>query len=112
GLSEEAKGYLRRMRDAGTGMAKILEAQLKLVSLARGEAHRRDVDLTAAAEKVAAALRRAEPAREVEFAVQPGLKASGDPELLAELLENLLGNAWKFTSRHPKARIEFGTATR
>jgi len=110
-LSEEGKGYLRRMRAASLNMAQLLDAQLKLVSLARGEEPRREVvDLSAAAESIASALSRAEPARLVEFAIQPGLKAPGDPELLAELLENLLGNAWKFTSRHPRARIEVGSA--
>ena len=109
-LSDEGKGYLRRMQAAGRNMGELLEALMKLVSLARGEIRRVDVDLSAAAEAAAAALRAAEPARQVDFVIQPGLKASGDPELLGELLENLLGNAWKFTSRHPRARIEFGSA--
>lgn len=111
-LSAEAKGYLRRMQEAGRDMAQLLNAQLKLVSLARGEARRADVDLSAAAGSIAEALGRHDSARQVEFVIQPGLKASGDPDLLAELLENLLGNAWKFTSRHPRARIEFGATVR
>ena len=109
-LTEEGKGYLRRMRAAGRNMSDLLEALLKLVSLARGEVRRADVDLSAAAAFVAARLHRADPARQVEFAIQPGVKAPGDPDLLDELLENLIGNAWKFTSRHPQARIEFGIA--
>ena len=108
-LSEEGKSYLRRMKAAGGNMSELLEALLKLVSLARGAARRVDVDLSAAAESIAAALRRDDPARQAEFVIQSGLKASGDPELLGQLLENLLGNAWKFTSHHPRARIEFGS---
>jgi light-regulated signal transduction histidine kinase (bacteriophytochrome) len=111
-LSEEGKGYLRRMKAAGRNMGELLEALMKLVSLARAEVRRVDVDLSAAAEAVAAALRGAEPGREAEFVIQPGLKASGDPDLLGELLEILLGNAWKFTSRHARSRIEFGAAER
>jgi light-regulated signal transduction histidine kinase (bacteriophytochrome) len=110
GLSEDGKEYLRRVQAAAKTMSRLLEALMKLVSLARAEIRREEVDLSAAAESIAAELRRAEPARAVEFAIQPGLKASGDPDLLAEILENLLGNAWKFTSRHPRARIEFGAA--
>lgn len=108
-LTEEGKGCLRRMKEAGRSMAQLIEAFLKLVSLARGEVRRDVVDLSAAAESIAEALRRGEPARRAEFVIQPGLKAAGDPELLGELLENLIGNAWKFTSRHPRARIEFGS---
>jgi light-regulated signal transduction histidine kinase (bacteriophytochrome) len=111
-LNEAGKGYLRRMQSGGRNMGELIEALLKLVSLARGEVRRVDVDLSAAAESIAAGLRRVGPARQVEFVIQPGLKAPGDPDLLAELLENLLGNAWKFTSRHPRARIEFGSTIR
>jgi light-regulated signal transduction histidine kinase (bacteriophytochrome) len=109
-LNEKGKGYLQRMQEAGRNMGELVEALLKLVSLARGEVRRADVDLSAAAEVIAAGLRQAEPSRRAEFVIQPGMKASGDPELLVELLENLLGNAWKFTSGHPAARIEFGAA--
>lgn len=111
-LSTEVKEHLRRMQAAGHTMSQLLEALMKLVSLAKAEIRRVDVDLSAQAESIAADLRRAEPARQVEFSIEPGLKATGDPDLLAELLENLLGNAWKYTSRHPRARISFGAAVR
>jgi light-regulated signal transduction histidine kinase (bacteriophytochrome) len=108
-LGEDGKGNLRRMQGAGRTMARTIDAFMKLVSLARGAAHRVDVDLSAAAGSIAAALCRGEPSRQAEFVIQPGLKSSGDPRLLDELLENLFANAWKFTSRHPRARIEFGS---
>jgi light-regulated signal transduction histidine kinase (bacteriophytochrome) len=111
-LSEECKTYLHRMKAAGGSLSGLVDAFLKLVSLARGDVRREEVDLSAAAESASAALRRGEPARNVEFVIQPGLKALGDPDLVNELLENLLANAWKFTSRHPRARIEFGTTDR
>ena len=109
-LDEEGKGHLRRMQAAGENMARLVDALLKLVSLTRGEVRRVDVDLSAAAESAAAGLRAAEPARQVELSIQPGMKASGDPALIDELIENLIGNAWKFTSRHPRAQIEVGTS--
>ena len=112
GLSEDGKQYLRRLQGAGQTMSQLLEALMKLVSLARAEARKVDVDLSALAESVAADLRRAGPDRRVDFVIRPGVKAVGDPDLLAEVMENLLGNAWKFTSRHPRARIEFGAEER
>ena len=111
-LSDQGKQYMRRIQASGQTMLTLLEALMKLVSLARADVRRIDVDLSAAAETVAAELRRAEPDRKVDFAIQPGLRAVGDPDFLAEVLENLLGNAWKFSSRRPRARIEFGAADR
>ena len=68
----------------------------------------REVDLSALARDVCEALAVAEPARQVAVAVQDGLMARGDATLLRNVLENLLGNAWKFTARCEQARIEFG----
>ncbi|HZR46910.1 MAG TPA: ATP-binding protein [Candidatus Manganitrophaceae bacterium] len=69
---------------------------------------REEVDLTLLARSIAAELQRTEPEREVTFLIQDHLTTSGDPRLLRIVLENLLGNAWKFTSKHPTATIEFG----
>jgi light-regulated signal transduction histidine kinase (bacteriophytochrome) len=68
------------------------------------------VDLTALAQSVAARFQEAEPERQVEFAVQPGLTAQGDARLLDIVLSNLLGNAWKFSGGRPLARVEVGRA--
>ena len=68
------------------------------------------VDLSALAREVAAELEECESDRQVEFVIEKGVIADGDVGLLRVVLENLLGNAWKYTSKHPRARIEFGVA--
>jgi light-regulated signal transduction histidine kinase (bacteriophytochrome) len=60
------------------------------------------------AEAIAADLRKGEPQRAAEFVIEPGLQARGDERLLRVALDNLLRNAWKFTSKQPRARIEVG----
>jgi light-regulated signal transduction histidine kinase (bacteriophytochrome) len=66
------------------------------------------VDLSALAHAIAAELRASQPERQVEFAISPTLAAQGDPHLIRIVLDNLLGNAWKFTGPHATARIEVG----
>jgi PAS domain S-box-containing protein len=109
-LDGEARGYIERVRRATHRMGQIIDDLLQLARLARGELRSEAVDMTALAGEVDAALRAAEPEREVEFEAAPGLRAVGDSRMLRLVLENLLGNAWKYTSRQPRARIEFGTA--
>jgi signal transduction histidine kinase len=75
-----------------------------------GELARAPVDLTALARELGDELREAEPRRAVELVVHDGLAAVGDPVLLRAALANLLGNAWKFTARRPRARVEVGRA--
>jgi light-regulated signal transduction histidine kinase (bacteriophytochrome) len=70
--------------------------------------HLESVDLSRVASRICTALQQAHPNQQVDFAIQPGLRAQADPQLLQVVLENLLNNAWKFTSKHPQARIEFG----
>src|SRR5256885_7492090 len=81
---------------------------LKLSRLGRAEMKKQQVDLTSLAQSIVAELRKADPARNVEVVIAPDLRAYGDERLLRAALENLLRNAWKFTSEQPRARIEVG----
>jgi PAS domain S-box-containing protein len=107
-LDEEGKGYLQRVRAASQRMGELIDDLLDLSRVTRREMRREPVDLSALARAVGAQLQKAHPDREVELVVTPGLVAEGDPHLLRIVLENLLGNAWKFTGTRDRARIEFG----
>jgi len=112
GLDEEGEDYLRRVGNAGRHMAQVMDALLDLSRIARGEMRHEEVDLSSLAEDIAAKLKRGQPDRRVEFAIQGDLVAEGDRRLLRLALENLLGNAWKFSAKKPEARIEFGATDR
>jgi light-regulated signal transduction histidine kinase (bacteriophytochrome) len=92
-------------------MGQLIDALLQLSRLSRADMHVATVDLSGQARDILAELQEQEPGRSVETAVADGVKASGDPALLGIALQNLLGNAWKFTARQPRARVEFGMAT-
>jgi PAS domain S-box-containing protein len=100
--------HLGRARGAAQRMASLIDDLLVLSRASRTDLVRRGVDLSALAEEVAAELREAEPERSVDLAVMPGMEVTADPTLLRVIVSNLLGNAWKFTSRHETARIEVG----
>jgi len=89
-------------------MAQLIDDLLKLSRINRSEMQREKVNLSELAMGVAEDLRRLEPRRQVEFTVSPGLEDYGDKRLLQTVLENLLGNAWKFSSKVPQAKVEFG----
>ncbi len=109
-LDAEGKRYLLRVRESAQHMARLIESLLGLARVTRGEMRREEVGLSELARSVAERLRSSEPERDVEFAVADGLTATGDGQLLGVVLENLLGNAWKFTRNRTHARIEFGEA--
>ena len=110
GLDETGRGHLARVQAATQRMGQLIDDLLRLSRVARTEMKREPADLSALAAEVVAELRRREPARTVEVAIAPGLTARGDRDLLRLLLENLLSNAWKFTSGRASARIEMGAA--
>jgi|GEM_PF-3178819 len=107
-LGTQHKNYLERIRAATQRMGELIDDLLKLSRVTRAGMSREAVDLGALAAAVIEDLRRADPQRRVAVDIQPGLTAVGDPPLLRVLLENLIGNAWKFTGKTPDARIAFG----
>lgn len=111
-LDDNGRDFLNRIRAASQRMGHLIDALLQLSRVSRDELRSTPVDLSALAGTVAAELRRALPDRNLEFVIAPGLATHGDARLLENLLENLLGNAVKFTARQPVARIEFGRADR
>jgi light-regulated signal transduction histidine kinase (bacteriophytochrome) len=106
-LDEEGRTYLRHVRESAQRMAQLIDDLLTLSRVARAALRRDAVDLSSLARDVLSRLRRGDPDRRVEAVVQDGLVSVGDPGLLAIVLENLLGNAWKFTGKRQVARIEF-----
>ena len=109
-LDERGRSHLERMRAAAVKMADLIDNLLNLARIARLPLERKPVDLGDLTRKIAADLRRAAPERTAKFVIPDDLIADADPVLAEMVLRNLLGNAWKFTSRHPAARIEVGTA--
>jgi light-regulated signal transduction histidine kinase (bacteriophytochrome) len=107
-LDGKAKTYLERVRSETQRMGQLIDDLLQLSRLTSTEMSIRRVNLSAMAWTLAANLQKSQPERQVEFVIQPGLNANGDPRLLEIALTNLLGNAFKFTGRTPQARIQFG----
>ncbi len=107
-LDDEGRGYLKRVRAATQRMGQLIDDLLKLSRVTRAEMMREEVSLTEVAREVAGELKESRPGRDVTFRVEEGLVARADGRLLRILLENLLGNAWKFTSRREQALIEVG----
>lgn len=110
-LDDQGRHFLQRMDQVSQRMGKLIDDLLSLSRLARREMQRERVNLSEMARGIAAELKERDPERRVHFVVAERLMAHGDPHLLGVVLENLFGNAWKFTARKPEATIEFG-ATR
>ena len=107
-LDPAGRDYLRRVRGATQRMGLLIDDLLNLARVSRLEMQREAVDLSHLAHAVAVELRAAHPERRVDFVASPGLHAQADPRLLRVVLENLIGNSWKFTSKRDSARVEFG----
>jgi len=108
-LDVEGRRYLVRVREAAQRMAELIDDLLTLSRVTRSELRRDRVDLSAIAHRLLGTLQRLEPERRVDIVIAPGIVADADPQLAAIALDNLLGNAWKFTSKCAHARIELGT---
>jgi light-regulated signal transduction histidine kinase (bacteriophytochrome) len=110
-LDPKAQDYLQRVRAATSRMGDVMDDLQALAYTSRTELQRQEVDLSAMAREVAASLGEKDPQRQVEFVIAPGMVASADPGLMRIALDNLFGNAWKFTSKRENAIIEFGLTT-
>jgi light-regulated signal transduction histidine kinase (bacteriophytochrome) len=107
-LDPAEKEHLQRVRGATASMGRLIDDMLNLARTARYELVRRKVDLSALAREIASALRETHPERGATFRIVPNVIVEADRTLLRVVLENLLGNAWKFTSKRPNAEVEFG----
>jgi signal transduction histidine kinase len=107
-LDETGRDYLDRVRNAAARMSELIEGLLKVSRVGRGDLVFEDLDLSRMAHEVIAELHAVEPQRRVAAAIDPGLRARGDKALVRSLLQNLLGNAWKFTRERELGRIAFG----
>jgi signal transduction histidine kinase len=107
-LGGDGEGYLTHVRESARQMSHLIDDLLQLSRVTRGELHRGSVDFSRAAQGIVARLQQMEPDRRVEIVIQDGLVATGDATLMGAVLENLLGNAWKFTRQRAVARIELG----
>ncbi len=110
-LDPAARDYLKRIQAATKRMKDVTDNLLALAHAGQVELHRENVDLSAMAREIAASLRALDRRREVDIVVTPGMVANADPGLTRIALDNLLGNAWKFTAKTENAKIEFGTTT-
>ncbi|HEY4027348.1 MAG TPA: protoglobin domain-containing protein [Candidatus Dormibacteraeota bacterium] len=110
-LDEEARAHLRFIAQGGRRMSQLVEALLTLSRISRAEMIAQPVSISETAAAVAEPLMTANH-RSVELRIQPGIWTTGDARLVSVLLQNLLGNAFKFTSRHQTALIEVGLQQR
>ncbi len=110
-LDAEGQGFLKRICRGAQRMGQLIDDMLSLSRVTRTEMSYETVDLSAMVSEITTELQQGEPDRKVEVSVEEGLAETGDAELLRIALENLLANAWKFTAKHPTARIEFSASS-
>lgn len=109
-IDGEGREYVARVRNAAGRMGSLIESLLKMARLGRGGIKPVTLDLSRMAADIVAELRATEPSRQVEIRIAPGLQVEGDQSLVRSLLQNLLGNAWKFTRDRDDARVELEVA--
>ncbi|WP_435627189.1 MASE3 domain-containing protein [Candidatus Ferrigenium straubiae] len=110
-LDATGRDYLQRVCRASQRMDRLIDDLLQLSQVARGPLRREPVDLSEVAEHVADDLFRANPERQVRLILQPGMPVRADAGLMRIVMDNMLGNAWKYTGKKAEAEIEFGKCT-
>jgi signal transduction histidine kinase len=110
-LGDKGRDYLQHIRHATQRMGQLIEDLLQLARVSKAEVQKEDFDLSALARDVMAELQTAAPERGLQLDIADGMMAHGDPRLLQIVLENLLSNAWKFTSKKPQSEITVGVQT-
>ena len=109
--TDEQKRRLLRIQSSVRQMSELIEALLVLSRISRQTLHREIVDVSALAESIVQDMRQKDPARSVEVVIQPNVAVHGDRRLVGDLFQNLIANAWKFTSKTSQARIEIGQSS-
>jgi PAS domain S-box-containing protein len=107
-LDTESKSHLNRIRAATQRMGALIDDLLSLSRLSRTQLRAQVLDISALATSVGNELQKSSPERHIDLRILEGLRTTADAGLLRVVLENLLSNAWKFTSKKPSAHIEFG----
>ena len=107
-VGDTGRDYIHRVRTGVQRMGGLIDALLQLSRITRAEIARETFDISELAASVASALREEAPTRDIAFHIEPGLIAEGDPRLLQVALENLFGNAVKFSSKMPGTVVDFG----
>jgi light-regulated signal transduction histidine kinase (bacteriophytochrome) len=107
-IDESGKNYLQRICAGADRMGMLIDDLLMLSRVTRDETHWETVDLSRMAYETVEKLQHEEPQRQVEIDIQPGLRSVGDKRLLQIALDNLLGNAWKYTKKAAKPKFSFG----
>lgn len=108
-LDERGREYVDWIRDGAGRLVNLIDDLLGLSKISLAQVHGSSVDITKMARDVVSDLKRSDPDRQVDVSVSKGMTAKGDSGLLRVALENLLGNAWKFSANNEEARIEVGT---
>lgn len=107
-LDPAGREFIQHIRGAAVRMGDLIDDLLKLSQVSSGAMHQERVDLATIARSIAQELHAHEPQRKVQFVIPESVPAAGDSRLLRIAMENLMRNAWKYTSKHVTARIEFG----
>ncbi|MGZ6371396.1 MAG: sensor histidine kinase, partial [Bdellovibrionota bacterium] len=110
-LEQAAKDLVHRVIAASQRMGELIDGLLALSRLTRKDLTTESVDLSAMARSIISDLRKTQPDRDISISVAREMTTRGDSQLIYSVLSNLIGNAWKFTSKRTNASIEFGTTT-